>query len=55
MEKDDYGRYLLKEYVEVGILQFFTKISRFMLPRYSFYASFSQLYLLLMFISMLEH
>ncbi|MEM3382717.1 MAG: hypothetical protein QXL52_01840 [Nitrososphaerales archaeon] len=40
LEKDEYGRYFLKEYVEVGILQFFTKIGKFMLPRYSFYASF---------------
>ena len=40
VKKDEYGRYSLKEYLEVGILQSFTKIGRFMLPRYSFYASF---------------
>ncbi|NWG09826.1 MAG: hypothetical protein HXX80_05955 [Nitrososphaerales archaeon] len=40
IEKDDYGRYLLKEYVNVGALQSFTKIGKFLLPRYSFYASF---------------
>jgi hypothetical protein len=40
VQKDEYGRYSLKEYVEVGMLQSFTKIGKFMLPRYSFYASF---------------
>jgi DNA-binding transcriptional ArsR family regulator len=40
IEKDEYGRYLLKEYVNVGVLQSFTKIGKFLLPRYSFYASF---------------
>ncbi|MCP8315923.1 MAG: hypothetical protein H3Z52_11065 [archaeon] len=46
VKKDEYGRYLLKEYVEVGILQSFTKIGRFMLPRYSFYASFFSTFLI---------
>ncbi len=40
IKKDEYGRYSLKEYLEVGVLQSFTKIGKFMLPRYSFYASF---------------
>jgi len=46
VKKDEYGRYLLKEYLEVGILQSFTKIGRFMLPRYSFYASFFSTFLI---------
>ena len=46
VKKDEYSRYLLKEYLEVGILQSFTKIGRFMLPRYSFYASFFTTFLI---------
>lgn len=40
VDKDAYGRYYLTEMVEVGVLQVFTKVGRFMLPRYSFYATF---------------
>ncbi len=40
VDKDNYGRYYLVETVEVGVLQVFTKVGRFMLPRYSFYAAF---------------
>ncbi len=40
VDKDAYGRYYLVEKVEVGVLQLFTKVGRFMLPRYSFYAAF---------------
>ena len=40
VDKDAYGRYYLSKTVEVGVLQVFTKVGRFMLPRYSFYAAF---------------
>jgi len=40
VDKDQYGRYYLAERVDVGVLQVFSKIGRFMLPRYSFYAAF---------------
>ena len=38
--QDEYGRYLLIKQVEVGILQGFSRIGKFMLPRFSFYAVF---------------
>lgn len=38
--KDEYGRYSLKESIKVGILRFFLKIGKLMLPRYLFYAVF---------------
>ncbi|MBI2126972.1 MAG: winged helix-turn-helix transcriptional regulator [Thaumarchaeota archaeon] len=38
--QDEYGRYVLVKQVEVGILQGFSRIGRFMLPRFSFYAVF---------------
>ncbi len=37
---DDYGRYSLQARVEVGVMQAFTKVGSFMLPRFSFYAVF---------------
>ncbi len=40
IEKDNYGRYYTVKKVDVDILQPFTKIGKFMLPRLSFYASF---------------
>ena len=40
VDKDSYGRYFLTEKVDVGVLQLFTKVGKFMLPRYSFYAAF---------------
>lgn len=40
VDQDSYGRYFLSDTVEVGVLQVFTKVGRFMLPRYSFYAAF---------------
>jgi DNA-binding transcriptional ArsR family regulator len=40
VDKDSYGRYYLVKTVEVGVLQVFTKVGKFMLPRYSFYATF---------------
>ena len=40
VDQDSYGRYFLSVTVEVGVLQVFTKVGRFMLPRYSFYAAF---------------
>ena len=40
VDQDSYGRYFLSETVEEGVLQVFTKVGRFMLPRYSFYAAF---------------
>jgi len=38
--KDEYGRYFLAQKIEVGILQVFTRVGRFMLPRFTFYAAF---------------
>ena len=38
--QDEYGRYVLVKQVEVGILQGFSRVGRFMLPRFSFYAVF---------------
>ena len=38
--QDEYGRYVLVRQVEVGILQGFSRVGRFMLPRFSFYAVF---------------
>ena len=40
VEKDNYGRYSATKKVDVSILQSFSKIGRFMLPRLSFYAAF---------------
>lgn len=40
VEKDNYGRYRAVKKVDVAILQPFTKIGRFMLPRFTFYATF---------------
>ncbi len=37
---DEYGRYSLQAKVEVGVMQAFTKVGSFMLPRFSFYAVF---------------
>jgi hypothetical protein len=38
--KDQHGRYYLTQKVDVGVLQAFLKVGRFMLPRYIFYAVF---------------
>jgi hypothetical protein len=38
--KDEYGRYYLSQKIEVGILQVFIRVGRFMLPRFTFYATF---------------
>jgi hypothetical protein len=40
IEKDNYGRYSLSKQVDVGVLQAFTRIGRFTLPRLGFYAAF---------------
>lgn len=40
IEKDSYGRYYTVKKIDVAILQPFTKIGRFTLPRLSFYATF---------------
>ena len=40
VEKDNYGRYRVMKKVDVAILQPFTRLGRFMLPRLSFYAAF---------------
>ncbi|MEM1994745.1 MAG: helix-turn-helix domain-containing protein [Nitrososphaerales archaeon] len=40
VEKDNYGRYRIVKSVDVAILQPFTKVGKFMLPRLSFYAAF---------------
>ncbi len=37
---DDYGKYTLESKVEVGVMQAFTKVGSFMLPRFAFYAVF---------------
>lgn len=39
-EKDEIGRYFLKEQVQVGTLRMFLRIGRLILPRYLFYAIF---------------
>lgn len=39
-EKDEMGRYFLKEQVQIGTLKMFLKIGRLILPRYLFYAIF---------------
>ena len=36
--KKDTGEYVLKEEVKVGILKLFTRIGRFLVPRYLFYS-----------------
>jgi uncharacterized membrane protein YeiB len=38
VEKKGTGEYVLEETVKVGILRLFTKIGRFMVPRYLFYS-----------------
>ncbi|MBI4257816.1 MAG: helix-turn-helix transcriptional regulator [Thaumarchaeota archaeon] len=38
--KDVHGRYIPLKNVEVSVLQAFARIGRFVLPRYSFYATF---------------
>lgn len=38
VEKTRTGEYYLKREVKVGILQFFVRLGRFMLPRYVFYS-----------------
>lgn len=40
VDKDRYGRYIVAQRVDVGVLQAFTKIGSFMLPRFLFYAFF---------------
>jgi len=40
VEKDNFGRYYAVKKVDVAILQPFTRIGRFMLPRLGFYAAF---------------
>ncbi|MEM3506094.1 MAG: hypothetical protein QW589_01520 [Candidatus Bathyarchaeia archaeon] len=40
LNKDEYGRYSPKEDVKIGILRFFLKIGKLILPRYLFYAIF---------------
>ena len=37
---DDYGKYTLESKVEVGVMQAFTRVGSFMLPRFAFYAVF---------------
>ena len=38
VEKKGTGEYVLKEEVKVGILRFFTRMGRFLVPRYLFYS-----------------
>lgn len=38
VRKKPTGEYMLEEEVKIGILQFFTRIGRFMVPRYLFYS-----------------
>jgi DNA-binding transcriptional ArsR family regulator len=40
VRKDEYSRYCLAEEVKVGVLRFFTRFGRLILPRYLFYAVF---------------
>jgi DNA-binding transcriptional ArsR family regulator len=40
VESDAYGRYRLSSKVEIGVLQSFTRVGGFMLPRLGFYAVF---------------
>lgn len=36
--KKETGEYILKEEVKVGLLRFFTRVGRFLVPRYLFYS-----------------
>lgn len=38
VHKKGTGEYVLKEEIKVGILRFFTRIGRFLIPRYLFYS-----------------
>ena len=38
VEKKPTGEYVLEEEVKIGILRFFTRMGRFMVPRYLFYS-----------------
>jgi len=38
VEKTLRGEYILKEEVKVGVLRFFTRLGRFLIPRYLFYS-----------------
>lgn len=38
VEKKGTGEYVLEEEVKVGILRFFTRVGRFLVPRYLFYS-----------------
>ena len=40
LTKDRWGKYAVMKRVKVGVLQFFTNIGRFSLPRFLFYAVF---------------
>ena len=40
VSSDEYGRYILNTKVEIGVLQGFTRLGGFMLPRFTFYAVF---------------
>lgn len=40
VDKDGRGNYILKEEVKVGLLRFFVRLGKFLLPRYVFYATF---------------
>ena len=47
IEKDNYGRYYLAKKVNIRVLQSFSKIGRFTLPRLGFYATFFSTFTLL--------
>lgn len=40
LEKSEIGEYSLREEVKVGVLKYFLRVGRFMLPRHLFYAVF---------------
>ena len=40
VRQDNFGRYVLAQKVEVGVLQAFSRVGKFMLPRFTFYAMF---------------
>lgn len=40
VKKRPTGEYMLEEEVKIGVLRFFTRVGRFMVPRYLFYSVF---------------
>jgi len=40
LNKDEFGKYFLKEEVKIGVFRFFLKFGKLLLPRFLFYAVF---------------